>query len=208
MLSGAMACNMPGWEYNPHDVDGRGKQFSTVSSAAECAAICRSRECCASFEYNQHAKKCGTYTSGLVALSGYLQAENEGWITCVSTMPDTLSKAGCLFNGLPSVEGMLASNKQLETLRRHFREAQHGNTLSIAVVGSSGNMLDRGYGPDIDSKDVVFRINDAPTHAEQTPDVGKGYPDRTRGLVRSGWGAGLRHAVRHHRNHPSPASDG
>ena len=66
------------------------------------------------------------------------------------------------------------------------------NTRARACVG---NLLDRRYGNSIDRADVVIRINDAPTASGYQMDIGRGYPDRVHGLVRSGWGTGLHNAV-------------
>ena len=54
---------------------------------------------------------------------------------------------------LPSVSGM-ASLADLERI-----SAMANSPLSIAVVGSSGNVLHRGYGREIDNHDVVIRVN-------------------------------------------------
>lgn len=84
----------------------------------------------------------------------------------------------------------------LQTTLTHFRSAAMiEKNISIAIVGSSGNLLDRRYGEAINGADVVIRINDAPTASGYQIDIGRGYPDRTRGLVRSGWGTGLHNAV-------------
>ena len=76
-----------------------------------------------------------------------------------------------------------------------LRASNNGPGLSIAVVGSSGNMLGRRYGAEIDSKSIVIRVNNAETSGFEA-DVGKGYPERTTGLVRVGWNSGLWNAVR------------
>jgi hypothetical protein len=52
-------------------------------------------------------------------------------------------------------------------------KANKGNTgkISIAGVGSSGNLLYRGYGKEVDEHDIVIRINGAPVDG-YTHDVG------------------------------------
>jgi len=93
---------------------------------------------------------------------------------------------------VPPVDGVFDWD-QLASMLDFFRRNQRSSKLSIAVVGSSGNLLYRRYGADIDSKDVVLRFNDATTVGHEA-DVGQGYPFRTRGLVRVGWSQGLQHA--------------
>ena len=91
---------------------------------------------------------------------------------------------------LPSLNGM-ASSAALQALLAHFRTADGSPARSIAVVGSSGNLLRRGFGADIDRHDVILRINDAFT-AGYEHDCGFGSSSRS---VRVGWVVGLRAAA-------------
>ena len=106
---------------------------------------------------------------------------------------------------MPSTNNMLTTD--LTPLLDFFR-ASHGikgdTGVSIAVVGSSGNMLGRRYGAEIDSKSIVIRVNNAETLGFEA-DVGKGYPERGSGLVRVGWNGGLHNAVRLGLLNPNPS---
>ncbi|XP_062511633.1 uncharacterized protein LOC134187508 [Corticium candelabrum] len=53
-----------------------------------------------------------------------------------------------------------------------------GKSRSCALVGSSGRLLNRTYGDDIDRHDIVIRLNDAPIHPYEKY-VGKRPPDIT-----------------------------
>ena len=66
---------------------------------------------------------------------------------------------------MPTINGMLKDNGLARLLSRIH------NSTSIAVVGSSGNLLYRKHGAEIDAHDVVIRINDPPTDGYED-DVG------------------------------------
>ena len=87
---------------------------------------------------------------------------------------------------VPSVEGMLHDSwDSMARLRRTI-----GPTTRIAVVGSSGNLLHRSRGAEIDAHDVVIRMNDVSV-AGFEEDVG------SRTDIRVAWSDGLsfaRHA--------------
>ncbi|KAL1527140.1 hypothetical protein AB1Y20_015822 [Prymnesium parvum] len=101
------------------------------------------------------------------------------------------SETACPPRPVPALADML-SDRDLATIRSHF----HGvGPLSIAVVGSSGNVLHRGAGPEIDRARIVIRFNDADAAGYES-DIGHGKPQRTTGLVRVCWAGGLAAAVR------------
>ena len=101
---------------------------------------------------------------------------------------------------LPSTTNMTMSSAGLDELLARFRTDSGEVARSIAVVGSSGNLLFRGYGVSIDEADVVLRVNDATTAGYEL-DVGSRGCDasasgtRTREHVRVGFSAGLEHAA-------------
>ena len=94
----------------------------------------------------------------------------------------------------PTTAGMLLGD--MEQLRAALlsRQPGEGAALSIAVVGSSGNVLYHRYGASIDAKSIVMRVNQAMTDTYED-DVGHWYPQRRAGLVRVGWKEGLSNAV-------------
>ena len=57
---------------------------------------------------------------------------------------------------LPDIH-QLAAGDDLTTLLARFRRPDGSNARRIAVVGSSGNLLYRNHGREIDSHDVVIR---------------------------------------------------
>ena len=205
--SRALPCGN-GWRTDPRDIhDGHSKQFIEVSTVYECAAACSSRKCCAVFKWNSGKRLCGTSAAGMWRLKhpelSLRQGSwhGNGWVTCVITQPALLPTDGCLLE--TSVSGMML-DAGLQTTLTYFRSAKLlrknfstslENNISIAVVGSSGNLLDRRNGEAIDGADVVIRINNAPTTKANALDIGRGYPDRKHGLVRSGWSTGLNNAV-------------
>jgi hypothetical protein len=95
----------------------------------------------------------------------------------------------------PTTLGMLAadSNVQLDQLREIFRRA--GTERTIAVVGSSGNLLYRGNGPAIDSHSLVMRFNEAITKGYEV-DVGHDVDSgRYDGVIRTTWEQGYQEAM-------------
>ena len=87
---------------------------------------------------------------------------------------------------LPSFEGMLRSAADEAVVLARFQREDGSPARSIAVVGSSGNMLFRGLGASIDSHDVVIRVNDAIVAGYEN-DVGHQRPSQ----VRVGWIGGF-----------------
>lgn len=87
----------------------------------------------------------------------------------------------------PSFEG-LAAPEALEEVLSRFSKPDGSWATSIAVVGSSGNLLSRGYGGSIDSHDIVVRVNGASEDGYEA-DAGR---DRHQIVV--GWKTGLRDA--------------
>ena len=87
---------------------------------------------------------------------------------------------------LPETSGMTSA----AGLRAIYSMA--GRPRSVAVVGSSGNLLHRGYGAEIDRHDLVIRVNGATT---------AGY-ERDVGVARNhfvlGWSKGLEDAMKRH----------
>ena len=67
---------------------------------------------------------------------------------------------------LPDISGLTNATG----LQQILAKANHPR--SVAIVGSSGNLLHRGFGAEIDRHDVVVRINGATT-AGYEHDVGK-----------------------------------
>ena len=63
-------------------------------------------------------------------------------------------------------DGLWANNGSVAALRELFASRR-----TVAVVGSSGNLLYRGYGPEIDSHGLIIRVN-APILAGYEHDVG------------------------------------
>ena len=94
---------------------------------------------------------------------------------------------------VPSTTGMIVGG--VNALYDALPTRRSGQALSIAVVGSSGNVLFHRYGASINAKSIVIRVNHAYTTGYEA-DVGDWYPDRTSGLLRVGWAEGLRLAVR------------
>lgn len=116
-----------------------------------------------------------------------------GWNDCCSC--DACGAGACPPTAVPTTNNMLAPSDDA-TVRAFLERLRPGNgsTLTIAVVGSSGNLLGRRYGREIDACDVVVRVNDAGT-AGHEQDVGHGPPLRTSGLVRVGWSGGYNTAL-------------
>ena len=75
---------------------------------------------------------------------------------------------------LPNLKGMVSAD-ELSTILGHVGPQP---PKLIAVVGSSGNLLFRGRGPEIDAHDVVIRVNGATT-AGYEHDVGAARKQRT-----------------------------
>ena len=95
-----------GFRFDVHDADGDGKMFSAqVATVAACAAVCRSRECCAAFEFSPQQQLCATYTSGFDAVVEGKQ--HDGWRTCVASSSAGLRSAGC------SLVGFVASQDEM-----------------------------------------------------------------------------------------------
>ena len=90
---------------------------------------------------------------------------------------------------LPEFEGMLSSAADEAKLLARFQLEDGSPVRSIAVVGSSGNLLYHGLGASIDSHDIVIRVNDAITEGYER-DVGHQRPNQIR-LV---WNGGLKSA--------------
>lgn len=94
---------------------------------------------------------------------------------------------------LPGVHvagGLTRSNNQdqagLQYLREKFRNARN-----VAVVASSGSLLYRGYGAEIDASDLVMRFNGAITKGYHE-DCGRAKDTgRTKGMIRMAWQAGM-----------------
>ena len=57
----------------------------------------------------------------------------------------------------------LSSEAEVTALLAAFARADGTAAQSIAVVGSSGSLLFRGFGSEIDEHDVVVRVNGAVT---------------------------------------------
>ena len=95
---------------------------------------------------------------------------------------------------LPDVAGMM-DGAGYDELRRRFAAADG----TVAVVGSSGNLLYRGYGPEIDAQGAVIRINGAVTLG-YTDAVGhggdSGSDDAGRRSIRVCWDHGWYDATR------------
>jgi len=78
---------------------------------------------------------------------------------------------------LPEVSGMTHELSGLAELKRRFQTSANGRN-EVAVVGSSGNLLYRGQGAEIDAMGAVLRVNGAVTegyevdvYAAPSPDV-------------------------------------
>ena len=95
---------------------------------------------------------------------------------------------------LPTLDE-ICSDADQATLLQHFRAANGsatGRKGSIALVGSSGNLLFRGYGRSIDEHDAVIRVNGAMVRGYEN-DCGH---DRHQVVV--GWKLGLEDAIERH----------
>ena len=77
----------------------------------------------------------------------------------------------------------VANDEDRAMLLRRLQSADGRIARSIAVVGSSGNMLYRGRGKEIDGHDVVIRVNGAETFGYEN-DVGR---DRKQASIVVGW---------------------
>ena len=64
-------------------------------------------------------------------------------------------------DGFPAVGDLATSRADLDAMLDRFRLPRGEFARSIAVVGSSGNMLYRGFGEAIDAHDIVIRVNGA-----------------------------------------------
>ena len=73
---------------------------------------------------------------------------------------------------VPDVAGMASASDLQKIYHQAGLLVPGGRPKSVAVVGSSGNLLYRGYGPEIDEHDVVIRANGATT-AGYEHDVGR-----------------------------------
>ena len=89
--------------------------------------------------------------------------------------------------GLPSITRMTTTDADLSALLSHFR-VDGEFVRSIGVVGSSGNLLYRNYGANIDQQGVIIRVNDAITAGYEN-DVGHG-----RNHIRVGYEKALTYA--------------
>mgnify|MGYP006142941339 CR=1 FL=1 len=68
-----------------------------------------------------------------------------------------LAREGCVYS-LPTTEGMMRADG-LAALLAYISSHSTGHAPRIAVIGSSGNLLHRGRGSEIDSHDIVMRVN-------------------------------------------------
>ena len=92
---------------------------------------------------------------------------------------------------VPSIHGMV-SDDDMSALLARFKKPSGQYMESIAIVGSSGNLLYRGRGREIDQHDVIMRVNGAVTRSYEN-DSGR---DPHQIVV--GFDKGLRDAMRHH----------
>ena len=102
---------------------------------------------------------------------------------------------GMPYYKLPTMQGMFAPRQDgnvgvsAEWMKAVFRERK-----SIAVVGSSGNLLYRGHGPEIDNHGIIMRFNGAITKGYEN-DVGHDYDTgRRKGIIRTAWSVGYQEA--------------
>lgn len=105
--------------------------------------------------------------------------------TCIGSTQVTCNMDAPVPVPVPTAYGMLVGDG-LDSLRRIFT-----NVSRVAVVGSSGNLLFRGHGAEIDQHDIVIRMNGAGT-ASYERDVGSftsirvGFPDGLNDATRHG----------------------
>ena len=91
---------------------------------------------------------------------------------------------------LPSSPELFDDDADLALLLSRFRRADGGPARSIAVIGSSGTLLNTGLGALIDAHDVEIRFNDAPTQGLEE-DVGHDSHQ-----LRVGWSVSLEKAAK------------
>jgi len=92
----------------------------------------------------------------------------------------------------PSTRGMLTADSSitLSELQAIFREAR-----TVAVVGSSGNLLYRNHGEEINRHGLLMRFNGAVTKGYEN-DVGRDADSgRAHGVIRTAWQMGYTEAV-------------
>ena len=141
-------------------------------------------DCCAPPEFNEKA----TCSHGRVALRlhGECFGFQGGSYTCCQQV-NPAATVGLSTQGMLSPRGM-----SLEELRSIFLHA--GLPRTVAVVGSSGNLLFGNYGAEIDSHGLVMRFNEAIT-AGYEADVGRSADSgRTDGVIRTAWEEGFNRA--------------
>ena len=95
---------------------------------------------------------------------------------------------------MPTMSDMFAPHENGNVNAGWMESMFRARNRSIAVVGSSGNLLYQGHGPEIDSHGLIMRFNGAITKGYEN-DVGHDYDTgRTEGIIRAAWSVGYQEA--------------